>query len=250
MKSAESAQCYCCEQTATTRDHIPPKCFFPEKKYLSSNSPDYRSDLITVPSCSQHNNSRSSDDEYTALVIVLNSKSDLAFTMCKSKWVNTLLRREGALGKRIFSTARRVRILSKKNSILIPDETLAIPYEKGRIDSVIGSIARAIYYLESGYQDKWVNNCIIKSLNFLNRDLSHPQDAEALNHMNQVFINEEKRKELGLIKKGSQPDVFYYQFFKSKNKNFFIRMVFYGDVTFFAVLTEKETTPSRIIPSL
>src|SRR4028119_384032 len=98
MKSFENVQCYCCEQTATTKDHIPPKCFFPEKKYLSSNSPDYRSHLITIPSCSEHNNSRSRDDEYTAAVIVMNSESELAFTMFKSKWVQTLLRREGVLG--------------------------------------------------------------------------------------------------------------------------------------------------------
>jgi len=250
MKSFENVQCYCCEQTATTKDHIPPKCFFPEKKYLSSNSPDYRSHLITIPSCSEHNNSRSRDDEYTAAVIVMNSESELAFTMFKSKWVQTLLRREGVLGKRIFSTARSARVISKKNSVLIPYETLAISYEMERIKRVIGSIARGLYYLESGYQDKWVNNCIIKSPKFLNRDLSHVQDAYALTQINQAFIHGEKHQELGLIKKGSQPDVFYYQFFRSENNNFIIRLVFYGDFTFLAFLKEKETTPSPIIFSV
>lgn len=247
MKSSENSQCYCCEQTATTKDHIPPKCFFPEKKYLSSNSPDYRSNLITVPSCSEHNNSRSSDDEYTAAVIITNSESDLAFTMFKSKWVQTLLRREGVLGKRIFSTARSARVIYKKNSVLIPYKTLVISYEIERIERVIGSIARALYYLESGYQDKWINNCIVKSPKFINRDLSHAQDADTLNQINQAFIHGEKHQELGLTKKGSQPDVFYYQFFKCENNKFIIRMVFYGDFTFLAFLKEKETMPSPII---
>ncbi len=250
MKYSENAQCYCCEQTATTKDHIPPLCFFPEKKYLFSNSIDYRSHLITVPSCSEHNNSRSRDDEYTAAVIVLNSESELAFTIFKSKWVKTLLRREGVLGKRIFSTARSVKVTSKKNRVLIPYETLAISYEMGRIERVMESIARGLYYLESGHQEKWVNNCIIKSPNFLNRDLSHAQDAYTLNQINQAFIHGEKHQELGLTKKGSQPDVFYYQFFKSEDNNFIIRMVFYGDFTFLAFLKEKETTPSPIILAL
>lgn len=247
MKSSEQAQCYCCEQIATTKDHIPPKCFFPEKKHLSSDSPDYRSHLVTVPSCSKHNNSRSRDDEYAAAVIVMNSKSDLAFTMFKSKWVQTLLRREGVLGKRIFSTARSVRVISRKNGVLIPYETLAISYEMERIERVMESIAQALYYLESGYQEKWVNSCIIKNSNFLNRDLSYSQDAYTLNQVNQGFIYGEKHQELGLTKKGVHPDVFYYQFFKPEDRNFVIRMVFYGDFTFLAFLKERETAPSPII---
>lgn len=247
MKPPEPAQCYCCERTATTKDHIPPKCFFPEKKYLPSNSPNYRSHLITVPSCSEHNNSRSSDDEYAAAVIVMNSKSDLAFTIFKSKWVQTLLRREGVLGKRIFSTARSARVISENNGLLIPYETLAISYEMRRIERVIESIARALYYRESGYQEKWLNSCIIKSPNLLNRNLSNSQDAYVLNHINQGFIHGEKHQELGLTKKGSCPDVFYYQFLKSEDKNFIIRMVFYDDFTFLVFLKEKETTPSPII---
>ena len=177
MKFSGKFQCYCCEKIATTSDHIPPRCFFPEKKHLPRDSPDYRSQLMTVPACSEHNNSRSSDDEYTAAVIAMNSQSDLAFALFKSKWVQTLLRREGALGKRIFSTARSARVISRENNILIPHETLAISYEIKRINRVIESIARALYYLESGNQEKWTQECIVRSLNFLNRDLSYSQDV-------------------------------------------------------------------------
>lgn len=247
MKSSEKNQCYCCEAIATTKDHIPPKCFFPEKKHLPSNSPDYRSQLVTVPACSAHNNSRSNDDEYTAAVIVMNSQSDLAFSMFKSKWVQTLLRREGVLGKRIFSAARNARVISRKNDVLIPNKTLAISYEMKRIERVIESIARALYYLESGYQEKWTDDCIIRSPNFLNRDLSYSQDAYSLNQINQTFIHGEKHQELGITRKGTQPDIFYYQFFKSEDMNFIIRMVFYSDFTFLAFLKQKEATPSPII---
>lgn len=151
MQSSEKPRCYYCEAIATTKDHIPPKCFFPEKKHLPSDSPDYRNQLVTVPACSAHNNSRSSDDEYTAAVIIMNSQSNLAFSMFKSKWVQTLLRREGVLGKRIFATARSATVISRKNAVLIPYKTLAISYEMKRIERVIESIARALYYLDSGY---------------------------------------------------------------------------------------------------
>lgn len=243
MKSSKKV-CYYCEAIATTKDHIPPKCFFPEKKYLPSNSPDYRNQLITVDACSAHNNSRSSDDEYTAAVIVMNSHSDLALAVFKSKWVQALLRREESLGKRIFFTAKNARVISQKNGVLIPNETLAISYEMKRIERVIESIARALYYVESGRQEKWTEDCIIRSLNFLNRDLSYSQDSDNLNQINQAFIHNEKQQESGITRKGTHPDIFYYQFFKSEGINCIIRMVFYSDVTFLAFLKQKEATPS------
>ena len=177
----------------------------------------------------------------------MNSHSDLSFAMFKSKWVQTLLRREGVLGKRIFSTARSARVLSRENDVLVPNETLAISYEMKRIERVIESIARALYYLELGSQEKWTGDCIIKSPNFLNRDLSYSQDTYNLNQINQAFIHGEKQDELGITRKGTHSDIFYYQFFKSEDMNFIIRMVFYSDFTFLAFLKQKETTPSPII---
>jgi hypothetical protein len=247
MNSFEEPQCYCCEKIATTKDHIPPRCFFPRKKDLSDGDHDYTNNLITVPACSEHNNSRSPDDEYTAAVIAMASTSSLAFTMFKSKWVRALLRREGMLGKRIFLTAKSARVISRKNRVLIPYNTAAISCEMQRIERVIESIARALYYLESGCQEKWTRSCVVKSPNFLNRDLSCPQDAYALNKLNQAFIQGEKHQELGLARKGKNPDVFYYQFFKPKDKNSVIRMVFYNDFTFLVYLQEKESIFSPII---
>jgi hypothetical protein len=250
MKSSQKEQCYCCEKIATTKDHIPPKCFFPEKKHLGNDSSDYRSNLITVPACLEHNNSRSRDDEYTAAMIIMNSESGLAFDMFKAKWVRTLLRREAVLGKRIFSTARSARVISRKNGILIPYETLAISYEIERIDRVIESIARGIYYIESGYSEKWIESCIIKSPKFLKENLSYPKDCYETDRLNKAFIYGEKFEELELNKKGTQIDIFYYQFFKFQDKNAIIKMVFYGDFTFMAILKERKTIPKSLILSV
>lgn len=247
MKSSENVQCYCCKQIATTKDHIPPKCFFPERKYLPSGSPDYRKNLITIPSCSQHNNLRSKDDEYTAAVIVMNSESKLASSIFETKGVKTLLRREGVLGKRILSRAEKVKVISPKNNILIPYETLAIRYETSRIERVIESIARGLYYYESEYHKKWLKRCIIKSPNFLKKDLKESDDFDELSKINRAFIDGEKYRELGLSKKGSHQDVFFYQVINTEYGDALIRMVFYEDFIFFASLTEKETTLNPII---
>lgn len=60
--------CYMCDELATTSEHVPPKCFFPEKKDVEV---DVRKSLIKVPSCVIHNCKKSKDDEYVMNVIAL-----------------------------------------------------------------------------------------------------------------------------------------------------------------------------------
>ncbi|WKJ89103.1 hypothetical protein QZJ86_13855 [Methylomonas montana] len=55
MQNDKSNGCYFCNAKKTSMEHLPPKCFFPKGK---------RNNLITVPSCDEHNSSKSMNDEY------------------------------------------------------------------------------------------------------------------------------------------------------------------------------------------
>lgn len=55
-------KCYICDAGATSKEHVPPKCLFPEGKDMDGEN--YRNNLITVPSCDQHNSAKSRDDEF------------------------------------------------------------------------------------------------------------------------------------------------------------------------------------------
>jgi hypothetical protein len=57
-----------CEAAPTSVEHVPPRCFFPERKDLPAGV-DYRKGLITVPSCDAHNSDKSKDDVYLLAVI-------------------------------------------------------------------------------------------------------------------------------------------------------------------------------------
>lgn len=57
--------CYRCNNIATSVEHVPAKCFFPK---------EHRKNLITVPSCEQHNNETSKDDEYVRGIIVASKR--------------------------------------------------------------------------------------------------------------------------------------------------------------------------------
>jgi hypothetical protein len=73
------ATCYACDQPATTREHAPPKSFFPDQgKGLN---------MITVPSCSAHNLANSQDVEYVRNAIAslegLNGTGELLIDTAK-----------------------------------------------------------------------------------------------------------------------------------------------------------------------
>jgi len=60
------SSCYRCDRPATSREHFPPKAFFPRGGNLQ---------LKTVPSCAIHNNGKSKDDLYLLTHISINAGS-------------------------------------------------------------------------------------------------------------------------------------------------------------------------------
>jgi hypothetical protein len=61
-KNEKKKLCYMCSQAATSREHVPPACLFPEKKDIKTSI--FRNNLITVPSCDLQNSKKSKDDEF------------------------------------------------------------------------------------------------------------------------------------------------------------------------------------------
>lgn len=59
-------KCYRCSALATTKEHFPPRCFFPKGSGLNLQ-------LRTVPSCKEHNNDKSNDDQYLLAHICMNA---------------------------------------------------------------------------------------------------------------------------------------------------------------------------------
>jgi len=60
-KSSKKRECYACTAPASDREHVPAKSFFPS---------GMRGNLLTVPSCREHNGGYSKDVEYVRNMIV------------------------------------------------------------------------------------------------------------------------------------------------------------------------------------
>ncbi|MDY6899101.1 MAG: hypothetical protein SWZ49_13635 [Cyanobacteriota bacterium] len=223
-------KCYLCDEIATTKEHVPAKCFFPKQKHLPSGSRNYRKNLITVPSCEKHNNQRSKDDEYTAVSIILHAESDIAFNLLKSKWIKAMCRQNASLGNLMFARSKPVVIPYLHGDLLVPKETMAMTYDRQRIDNVIKSIACGLYYYESGYKNKWLKDWDITSPNFLMPNLSRSPYYRDLINLARGFDLAK------LERKGEHREIFYYQIRKHDDDNkWTIKMVFYESMIFVAI---------------
>lgn len=124
-----------CEAPATTTEHAPPKCFFPEFKDVGI---DVRKQLITVPACDDHNLRRSQDDEYSMLVVVAHFETNgLARSQFQTKCIRSLRRGRGPLPGLVRS-AVETSVGGRR--------TGAIDISRERFDRVMDHTCRALYW--------------------------------------------------------------------------------------------------------
>jgi hypothetical protein len=142
-----SSRCYRCESIATTVEHVPPQCLFPEKKDLPHGI-DLRKNLFTVPSCPEHNLGKSGDDEYLMYVLTMNLPAEkLAEYHFSSKVLRAINRRPS-----LFNS-----ITEKTSPVTVHDvtsnevfDTLAIEVNRARLEQALGHVAHGLYRYHFG----------------------------------------------------------------------------------------------------
>ena len=118
--------CYWCGKLASSEDHVPAKAFF--KKQKKSD------ELITVPSCSKHNQLFSKDEEWLRNILTAITHDSDALEIWK---------------KRSFPSLRRNRGLLKEmrqNMVRLKDGRNALKFSKSKTRHVVQKIVRGLYY--------------------------------------------------------------------------------------------------------
>lgn len=127
-----AVECYMCDAVATSEEHAPPECFFPE---------DRRSGLITVPSCAEHNEANSKDVEYVRNVLSTqhgtNGAAALLFETTKRS-----LKHSPRLAARTFRDLSPVMVEG--------EETGAYRVDLPRHELVMSAIAYALHFRDFG----------------------------------------------------------------------------------------------------
>ncbi len=220
-----------CEKPATSHEHAPPKCIFPETRDLGQ---DFRKNLISVPSCDVHNSSKSRDDEFLMISLAgIIGNNSIGYQHKLTK-VDRALRRSS---NRLLDKA-----LLKKN----PTQTIKLSENRfieviwgtpdvERLNSCFNHIARALHYHHLNY--RFIGE-VKAHLGYLFHNDKNPQ-------MWAEFIKD--RSAIDLADKpliGSNPDVFYYQVTNFDEFGLFMmRLCFYGGIPIYVAFIPAESNP-------
>ena len=214
--------CYFCGSAATSPEHVPPACLFPEKKDLDEGV-DYRKNLITVPSCDEHNSHKSKDDEYVQLILVngyFNNKAGQ--NHFSSKIVRAMSRRPALLAA-LYAGADPVTVDG------VP--TVAVTIDRERFNRALERIVQGLCVKFFG--ERWPKEFEIHTPVLLAMD---EPDADKVNSLVTGLSKSIIGCLDGVVKQGENQDIFWCQLLVDKAKDRLLcRMVFYGGFDVFAI---------------
>lgn len=128
MTVKSRATCYMCGQVATTKEHFPPKAFFPRGGNLK---------LKTVPSCKAHNNDKSGDDQYLLAHICMNAAG--GENLAKKIFLRSIAPQV------MYSDAFRRRF--NDGAEWLPEGSRSCPVDVARFDRFFDSLCCAVFFV-------------------------------------------------------------------------------------------------------
>ena len=223
--------CYACDSLATSREHVPPKCLFPEAKDVGS---DFRKGLITVPSCDEHNSEKCSDDEFLMVSLAgLIGNNSIGYLHRFTK-VNRAIRRSS------FKLLRRAMKDQQWHAIEIrPNKFLDVVYgtpDHDRLNRCFDRISRGLFI------ETFRNRFSGKTKTMLAFLPSKDPNSKEFRR----FILDKVKIELaGKMRLGENPDVFSYQFSGPDEHGIYAcHMLFYGGLdVFVSMIPETSQVP-------
>ena len=211
-----------CDSRATTKEHVPPKCLFPQKKDLPPGV-SLREQLIKVPSCDLHNTAKSNDDEYLLYVLCMNiANNSVAFQHFLTKVMRAYNRRPGLM-RSIVNESKKVVAVDSDGAAI---NTLMVKADMGRVNKCFDQMAKALYYHEFGKQ--FIGQCRFLH-DFTIRDGSNFKVVVTTGDRERTAIDHVKTYFEDLDHKGENHSVFRYRFEPPDEKGLIaLSMQFYG----------------------
>jgi len=215
-----------CEKRATSREHVPQKAFFPKVGELPKGIFTQK-ELMTVPSCDEHNTHKSMDDEYAYVVVAANADvNSVGATSSGKRITRAVTRRPSFVG--IFKNPFPAAVNGRP--------TIGFEIDLPRLQRTFTQMARAVffYHFKKKYRGKIdiVMPSVIKTagtdLAVVNRFLA------GFKEISRSFFSNVPRH-------GENPLIFYYQIGNAKverdgDDRLVVNMVFYEGVIVQALL--------------
>ena len=193
--------CYICGQPATSVEHAPAKCFFPEDKRIN---------LTTVDSCSTHNEDTSKDDEYVRNIIAMSiGNNQVAFNHFLKKCIKSFIRSPKLL-QTTTKTNRKVYYEEDTQPQQGRKSTYAFEIDRERINLVMRKIAYATYFKK--YGTTWNRELAIGTEFLLTTDLQN-DDLGLLIQAAKKLLGTQQTYE------GNNQEVFKFAFLETEDTN-------------------------------
>lgn len=237
MARRSNSTCYMCDAPATSREHAPALCFFPEQTD-SIGGIDLRRNLITVPSCDPHNTAKATDDEYLWLVILAtNSLNDCGEQMVRTK-VTRSIDRSPALASTLLDDAIPAQVY---NSIRGEwQQTVLAEFEKTRFYTRLEMVGRALWFHH--FKRKWRASVTA----FPNFVTFHPASVpSAASRAYRQVLSIADKGFLNAPRHGENPSAFFYQVHADHTQGL-IRATFYGLAAVTLAFTPKPMGPTEL----
>lgn len=221
--------CYLCNSVATSREHVPPRCLFPQEKDLPVGI-DLRKNLISVPSCEVHNSEKSKDDEYLMWILAVqiqgNAYKNLHF---ESKGMRAFQRRPDAF----------IGIMEKITPVVLEEtngathESAVFQTDLSRFDRCMWHIAAGLFFHHSG--QKWLGGYRVFTDAFVELVGPNAREVNAtLKNVNRgiaaAFANEPTY--------GENKEVFAYKLASTKGNRHAVHMEFYEGLQVSVLLSD------------
>lgn len=206
----KKTSCYMCDASFTSKEHVPPLAFFPEASELEKGV-SYRKNLITVPSCDQHNGSTSEDDQYLLFVITSSfGVGSIAQNIFSEKIIRSILRRPSLIH---FFKNKFVTSIGGK-------QRMGFEVDRIRFDRSISKIASALYYF--AYKDKWSGDFFVYSPDLFSIKSNAYEVNKTIYDLEVLTGTVLSSIEFS----GENPQIFRYKLFRRDNW-YFARLLFY-----------------------
>jgi hypothetical protein len=217
-------RCFACRNPATTREHVPPLCLFPETKNAEGGR-DLRRNLITVPACVDHNLAKSTDDEYFRWVVSTNVAANHVGTWQAVTKVARAHGRRPALGQSILEGAKNVTVVDSRTGLEY--STAEAPLDGARFTRVLDLVALGVYRHHFG--ESWSGTVRVHP-DFI-ADIG-PEWTTDVDTARIVLFEVADRLFAPETKRGDNPDIFWYQVHESRMPDQCqMRLAFYSGCT-------------------
>lgn len=216
-------ECYACSKISVSSEHVPPQSIFPALKDTDDRT-DYRKNLITVPSCTDHNLKKSGDDEYFRLILLSNlNLNKEALNLVQNK-IFRQLERKPLIALELYNN---IKSYVKYNEEVIP----IISLDFTRFDNYFKLIVKGLYYHH--YGRKYNNSITIYCPTFIN---DNHEEQEKRNLFSKLLSEGDKH----FIKSfhGENEKIFKYSFAELEEKTFYLKTVFYQHIPIYAIIKD------------